>query len=118
MLPTAAWCFKAVHVSWTAQSLQETCHTQEPVYVRDTTSMLHTAKVTQSELRHNVELACTPIYSGSAAPNEHRVAIHCATRGSVIPGAGMGQKGAGHHNQQAGCRPPTQGRQVVPLHVS
>ena len=78
----------------------------------------HTAKVTQSELRHNVELACTPIYSGSAAPNEHRVAIHCATRGSVIPGAGMGQKGAGHHNQQAGCRPPTQGRQVVPLHVS
>ena len=78
----------------------------------------HTAKVAQSELRHNVELACTPIYSGSATPNEHRVAIHCATRGSVIPGAGMGQKGAGHHNQQAGCRPPTQGRQVVPLHVS
>ena len=30
----------------------------------------------------------------------------------------MGQKGAGHHNQQACCRPPTQGRQVVPLHVS
>ena len=74
--------------------------------------------MTQSELRHNVELARTPIYSGSATPNEHRVAIHCATRGSVIPGAGMGQKGAGHHNQQAGCRPPTQGRQVVPLHVS
>ena len=72
----------------------------------------------KSELRHNVELACTPIYSGTATPNEHRVAIHCATRGSVIPGAGMGQKGAGHHNQQAGCRPPTQGRQVVPLHVS
>ena len=74
--------------------------------------------MTQSELRHIVELACTPIYSGSATPNEHRVAIHCATRGSVIPGAGMGQKGAGHHNQQAGCRPPTQGGQVVPLHVS
>ena len=65
----------------------------------------HTAKVTQSELRHNVELACTPIYSGSATPKEHRVVIHCATRGSVIPGAGVGQKGAGHHNQQAGCRP-------------
>ena len=26
----------------------------------------HTAKATQSELRHNVGLACTPIYSGSA----------------------------------------------------
>ena len=78
----------------------------------------HTTKVTQSELRHNVELASTPIYSGSATCNEHRVAIHCATRGTVIPGAGMGQKGAGHHNQQACCRPPTQGRQVVPLHVS
>ena len=47
------------------------------------------SKSDTSELRHNVELACTPIYSGSATPNEHRVAIHCATRGSVIPGAGM-----------------------------
>ena len=93
-------------------------HSAEAASYSEFYSMVDGPEVTQSELRHNVELVCTPIYSGSATPNEHRVAIHCATRGSVIPGAGMGQKGAGHHNQQAGCRPPTQGRQVVPLHVS